>query len=327
MQTPLISVIVPVYNVLTYLEQCLESLRKQSYPKLEIILIDDGSNDGSGVYCDEFAKKDPRFRVIHQNNQGLSAARNRGIQEAKGQYITFVDSDDYVDGNYVSYLFDLANKNQTALSICPIKELTRKNHVINYGAGYSNKVMSTEEALGRMLREEGFTVVAYGKLYHRNLWTDVSFPEGHIHEDLATTYRLIEKCPRIAFGHSAKYIYRKRQDSISDDKFSNHKLDIITFTDKMCDIIQSKYPYLLNSTNLRRMHARFSVLRQMVLAKDLSTSQKAAKEKIIDYLIYNKEFITKNTCATTRDKIAIYTIIAGEPVFKLFWKIYSLIRK
>jgi len=310
-----------------YLEECLESLRKQNYPKLEFILVNDGSNDGSGVFCDEFAKKDSRFKVIHQDNRGLSAARNRGIQEARGEYITFVDSDDYVEGDYISYLFDKINKNHTAMSICSIKELTAKNHLINYGANYSSKVMSTEDTLGRMLREEGFTVVAYAKLYHRSLWSDVSFPEGHIHEDLATTYKLIEKCPLIAYGHGAKYVYRKRHDSISNDKFTDQKFDIITFTDAMCDDILSKYPYLLNSVCLRRMHARFSVLRQLVLAKHLSASQQSNKDKIINYLIKNRQYITKNPCATLRDKVALYTLFFGEPIFKLFWKIYTLIRK
>ena len=327
MQTPLISVIVPVYNVFQYLEECLESLRKQNYPKLEFILIDDGSNDGSGVFCDEFAKKDPRFHVIHQKNRGLSAARNRGIEAAKGEYITFVDSDDYVEGNYVSYLFDLLSKGQTLMSVCAIKELTANNHLVNYGAGFSKKVMSTEEALGRMLREEGFTVVAYAKLYHRILWDKVKFPEGHVHEDLATTYKLIEKCPRVAFGPAAKYVYRKRKSSISTAGFSNQKLDIIEFTDTMCDYIQSKYPYLLNSVNLRRMHARFSVLRQLVLAKNLSSQQKAAKKEIIKYLREHKEYVTKNTAATTRDKAAIYALMLGESVFAFSWAIYSGLRK
>ena len=327
MQTPLISVIIPVYNVYQYLEECLESLRKQNYPKLEFIIIDDGSNDGSGVFCDEFAKKDPRFRVIHQDNRGLSAARNRGIKESKGEYITFVDSDDYVTGDYISYLFDLANKGQAAMSVCSLKELTTKNNLINYGAHYTHKIMSTEEALGRMLREEGFTVVAYAKLYHRSLWAGIKFPEGRIHEDLATTYKLIEKCPRVAFGPAAKYIYRKRHNSISGGGFSNQKFDIINFTDEMCDDIQARYPYLLSSTNLRRMHARFSVLRQLVFAKNLSQSQKTAKKRIIKYLRDNKEFVTKNTCATTRDKIAIYTLLLGTPIFKLFWGGYTLLRK
>lgn len=327
MQTPLISVIIPVYNVRPYLEKCLTSLQGQSYPKLEFILIDDGSNDGSGVFCDEFAKKDSRFKVIHQENHGLSAARNRGIKESKGEYITFVDSDDYVAGDYVSYLFDLINKNQTAMSICSLRELTLKNSLINYGANYTSKVMSTEDALGRMLRDEGFTVVAYGKLYHRSLWNDVAFPEGHIHEDIATTYQLIEKCPRIAYGHAAKYTYRKRKKSISNAGFSDQKLDIITFTDTMCDKIQSQYPYLLNSVNLRRMQARFAVLTQLVLAKQLSPSQKAVKKKIINYLIVNKKYIFKNTHASFRDKVAMFSLLLGEPIFKLLWWTHSFLRQ
>lgn len=327
METPLISIIVPVYNVRGYIDACLDSLQKQNYPKLEIILIDDGSTDGSGVVCDEFAKKEPRAKVIHQANAGLSAARNAGLNIATGAYITFVDSDDYVAPDYISYLFSLIARHGTLMSICAISELTIKNHQINYGADYQEKAMSTEETLGRMLREEGFNVSAYAKMYRRDLWQGITFPANTLHEDLGTTYKLVEKCKDIAYGPEPKYIYRKRKKSISTTDFSDKKFDIIKLTDEMCASIEAKFPYLINTVNLRRMHARFSVLRQIALVKSLTDTQKQKEQEIINYLKSHKTYITKNPYATLRDKLAIYTLLLGKSVFKLSWQTYSAFRK
>lgn len=326
METPLVTIIIPVYNVRNYLEACLASVQKQTYTKLEIIIVDDGSTDGSGVFCDEYAKTDPRAKVIHQANAGLSAARNRGIEEASGDYITFLDSDDAITPDYVRYLFNLCTKHSTKLSICAIKELTLKSKEIDYGADYQEKLMSTEEALGRMLREEGFTVVAYAKLYHRTLWQNIRFPEGTIHEDLGTTYKLIQQCSKIAYGPAAKYIYRKRQDSISSGEFSDQKFDIITMTDQMCTDLETIFPYLTSTIKLRRMHARFSVLRQLLQAKTLTDEQQIKEQEIINYLKANKKDITKNSYATLRDKLAIYTLLVNKNLFKITWQLYSALR-
>ena len=326
METPLISIIVPVYNVREYLAECLDSLLSQNYPKLEFVIIDDGSTDGSGVLCDEFAKKDSRVKVIHQENQGLSAARNQGLKIAAGSYVTFLDSDDYLAPDYVQYLYGLCAKYQSKMSICAISEITIKKKTINYGAEYDEKIMSTEETLGRMLREEGFNVAAYAKLYRKDLFNDVTFPENTVHEDLGTTYKLIQKCPRIAYGSEAKYIYRKRKDSISSADFSDKKMDIITLTDAMCDTLEASFPYLINTTNLRRAHARFSVLRQMLVAKELTSIQKGQQAEIIKWLKEHKDFVTKNPVAKGRDKIAMYSLMLGTWAFKLNWLIYSALR-
>ena len=326
METPLISIIVPVYNVQRLLPRCLESLKKQTYPKLEFVIVDDGSTDGSGVTCDEFKKRDQRTRVIHQQNLGLSEARNRGIREATGDYITFVDSDDYILPDFAQYLFSLISKYQTRIAICGIKEITIKNKEIDYASDYPEKVMSTEETLGRMLREEGFTVTAYAKLYHKNLWQGITFPAGALHEDLGTTYKVVERCPRIAFGPEAKYNYVKRASSISSSDFSEKKYDIIRLTDEMCDDIEAKFPYLINTVRLRRMHARFSVLRQIVLVKNPDPSVEAMEQEIIKYLLENKKFVTKNPHATKRDKLAMNSLVVNKNLFRIAWQIYSKIR-
>lgn len=326
METPLISIIVPVYNVSEYISACLESLKKQTYPKCEFILVDDGSTDGSGVVCDEFAKTDARAKVFHQENLGLSGARNRGIREASGEYITFVDADDLIKPDYVSYLFSLARKYQSKMSICGLEEKTLKNKSILYSSEYPEKIMSTEETLGRMLREEGFTVVAYAKLYHKSLWQGIEFPVGMVHEDLGTTYKIVERCPRVAFGPEAKYIYIKRASSISNSEFSEEKFDIITLTDEMCKDIEGKFPYLISTVNLRRMHARFSVLRQLVQVEKLDADTAKKEQEIIDYLIKNKKQIFKNPHATKRDKLAMQTLLAHKNIFKFAWNTYSKIR-
>ena len=326
METPLITIIVPVYNVYQFLPACFDSLAKQTYPKCEFLLIDDGSTDGSGVACEEFTKTEPRARVIHQQNLGLSEARNTGIREARGEYITFLDSDDTILPDYVSYLFSLARKYQTKMAICGLKEITLKNKAIYYAADYPEKAMSTEETLGRMLREEGFTVVAYAKLYHKSLWQDVSFPAGVLHEDLGTTYKVVEKCPLVAFGPEGKYVYTKRTSSISSSEFSDKKLDILTQTDAMCKDVEARFPYLLNTVNLRRMHARFSVLRQVILVKNPDATTIAIEQDLIKYLLKNKKYITKNPHAKRRDKIAIYALMINKNLFKFAWMLYSRIR-
>lgn len=326
METPLISIIVPVYNVLPYLEQCFESLSHQNYPNLEFIVVDDGSTDGSGVFCDEKAKADNRIIVIHQENKGLSAARNRGLAEARGEYITFLDSDDWLELDAVHYLLSLVKKYDTKMSICAIEETTVRGNTVNYGLQYGEKNMSTEETMGRMLREEGFNVSAYAKLYHRDLWEGITFPEGAVHEDLGTTYKLIKKCPAIAYGGEPKYHYRKRQGSISSSGFSEKKFDIIKYTDEMCDDLAKHFPYLVNTIDLRRMHARFSVLWMIMSAKVTSPTIEQEKKEVVKYLRKNHKFVTKNPYAKKRDKVAIYLVMIHPLLYKLAWSIYTKIR-
>ena len=326
MEMPLISIIVPVYNVLPYLEKCFDSLMHQNYPKLEFIIVDDGSTDGSGVFCDEKAKLDSRFIVIHQENRGLSGARNRGLQEAKGEYITFLDSDDALALDAVHYLYSLVQKYNSKMSICAILETTLKGTKVDYGAKYGEKNMSTEEAMGRMMREEGFNVSAYAKLYRRDLWEGVTFPEGTVHEDLGTTYKLIRKCPNIAYGGEPKYYYQKRKGSISSSSFNESKFDIIRLTDEMCDSVQKDFPYLINTVNVRRIHARFSVLWMIESAKVTSPEIVAKKKEVVEYIRKNHKFATKNPVATKRDKIATYLVMIHPVLFKLAWGAYSAVR-
>lgn len=254
---PLISVIVPVYNAAKILERCVNSILSQTYPNLEIILIDDGSTDMSGKFCDIFAKKDSHIKVIHQKNQGQSAARNAGLDFAHGEYITFVDCDDEIEPTLITELYQLIVEHNVKLAIGSFLEVLPSGERKPFATGLaqnaqtplnsespkatqkspSTTLLSTEECLIDMLLEQNFAMAVWGKLYARELFNHVSFPAGEIYEDVATTYRLILQCSNIALTTSTKYLYYHNKNSTTRQSFHRQKLSLIRFTDQMCDEI------------------------------------------------------------------------------------------
>jgi len=323
---PLVSVIIPVYNTKNYLENCLDSVIKQTYRNLEIIIINDGSTDGSAKICDDFAAKDSRIKLLHQKNAGLSSARKAGLKIATGNYVTFIDCDDSVTVDYCERLLELAKKYQAKLSICAFAEVY-PDKTLNFGKGYHEKCFNTAECLRYMLNEQGFTTTAWGKLYARDLWQGLAFPDGKIHEDIGVVYQIIMKCDKIAYTPEPNYYYYQRKNSITNQKFTVEKLALISLTDKMCDDIDQKFAELKNTTNCRRMHARFSILRQMPSGRKLSPELRQEQKGIIKYLRQHKDYILKNPESTPRDHIAMRTLLLGSYTFKSAWRAYSRVRK
>lgn len=333
---PVISVIVPVYNVAKILERCIDSIRKQIYPNLEIILVDDGSTDMSGTFCDVFAKQDRRIKVIHQANQGLSSARNAGLKIATGKWITFVDSDDTIRPELVDTLHRLCFQNKTKLSISSFFEVkTAGTGGIQKDTQPAEKVLSTMDCLKAMLCENGFSMSAWGKLYARELFDLVRFPEHRLYEDVGTTYKLVLQCDCIAVSSFQGYNYYQTPGSITQRSFDLKKLDLIDLTDQMCDGIidwgKTRTPAdqaeLLDLTKKRRMHARFSILRQMVMLEKAeitdNQSLRHTEKNLIKYLRQHKNDILKNPLASRRDRLAMRAILAGKPVFRYAWKKYA----
>lgn len=324
MERDLISVIIPVYNVEKYLKNCLDSVINQTYKNIEIILVDDGSTDDCPNICDEYALKDTKIKVIHKQNGGLSDARNVGIEQARGKYITFIDSDDDVETEYVEYLYNLLITNNTKMSIAAHTVVSKKNK-INYGIGYLDKVLTTEECLDRMLCEKGFFISACAKLYSKELFDDIEFPRGKLNEDNGTIYKLIFKCENIAYGNKSIYNYYKRENSITTSKFTLKKMDLIELTDKMCDEIDEKFPQLKESTDKKRITSRFSILRQM-LVNELNEEQKQVEQKIEKYIKQRKKMILKNKKMDKRDKIALIALMIGKKFFAFSWELYYKIK-
>lgn len=239
---PLISIIVPVYNVEKYLEKCINSLIEQTYKNLEIILIDDGSLDKSPDICDKWGEKDKRIKIIHKNNGGLSEARNVGIDNAKGEYISFVDSDDWIDTNFINYLYkqlELYNADISASAIVKVYKDYNEIQPIN-----KTKVRYTnEEALDTLLSGKDFCAVAWNKLYKKDVIRNLRFPVGKIHEDEFFSYKVMSNANKLVLVPNAIYFYRQRTGSIMQ-KWSIKHLDVLEAFKERMDFMNRYYPKL-----------------------------------------------------------------------------------
>lgn len=221
-----ISVIVPIYKVEKYLDKCIESIINQTYQNIEIILVDDGSPDDCGLICDEWAKKDSRIIVIHKENGGLSSARNVGLDIAKGEYIGFVDSDDYIEPNMYYELVKELEANDSDLSICNFYKEDEYGNIEKNNFHNANKTYQTEDGLA-LLSSIGYGryVVAWNKLYKKVLFDDIRFPLGKLHEDQAVMHYVFNKCKMISTTDKFLYHYIFRKGSIMSASFSIKSLD------------------------------------------------------------------------------------------------------
>lgn len=236
----LISVIVPVYNVEKYLSQCINSLINQTFKNLEIILVDDGSLDNSGKICDEFSEMDSRIIVIHKENNGLSSARNAGLKIAKGNFIGFVDSDDWLDENMYEILFKLIKDNDSDISCCKFFKAADSEEKVPVIDNEIIQSFTNIDGLNNFYTDlYTQTVVAWNKLYKRNLFDNVTYPTGKIHEDEGTTYKLFYKANKITYTNKPLYYYRTTPNSITTRKFNKKRLDIIDVYDEKIKFIRS----------------------------------------------------------------------------------------
>ncbi len=241
----LISVIVPVYKVEQYLNQCISSIVNQTYPNLEIILVDDGSPDNCPAMCDAWAEKDQRIRVIHKPNGGLSDARNAGMAAATGELMAFVDSDDWVDLRYIEYLYDAMKQTNSDISACDLREVYDGQITSAlYIRQAEVKTATPEEAINDILHNRRFRAVAWNKLYTREILKNEHFETARLHEDEFFSYRLYDKAERLAYIALPLYNYRKRSGSIMTS-FSVRHLDLLDAYLERITLLESKYPRLL----------------------------------------------------------------------------------
>ncbi len=317
-KNPLISIIIPIYQVEKYLVRCLESIINQTYENIEIILVDDGSKDNCPQICDEYMKKDKRIKVIHKKNGGLSDARNKGLETIKGSYVTFVDSDDYVEKDYIEYLYKLIKKYKTNLSVCASRAIYESGTIISQET-YEEYKLTKVKLLEKMLYQENINVSTWGKLYASKLFNDIKFPNGRIFEDSLTTYKLIDKCDYIAVGLVNKYNYMIRENSILTGPFSEKKLGLIEAYDEMGDYLLKSHPELEKAIIRAKVYANFSTLRQMIYAHPrLKDKEKDIKK----FILSNSRVVMHDKRAQRRDKFAIILLSFGIPFFKIGWTLY-----
>lgn len=270
----LISVIVPIYKVEQYLSKCVQSLLNQTYPHLEIILVDDGSPDGCGAICDEFARQDRRVRVVHKKNGGLSDARNAGIELAKGAYLAFVDSDDWLEPDAYEAMLALAEKLRVPMvcagrfdedgltgeqtpGLCPERE----------------EVVTGQELVRRILRWEHLDSAAWDKLYARELFSNIRYPVGRVVEDVPTTYRLALLAGRIAMLPKPVYHYVHREQSITTAPISKKSFHAPEHAALVYEDIRKNLPAL------ERDARYFLTVSQRYLVQTLDLEERPIRQK------------------------------------------------
>lgn len=295
----LISVVIPVYNVEQFLAPCLDSIIGQTYPNLEILLINDGSTDNSLSICQEYARRDSRIKLVTQANQGLSGARNTGIRLATGKYITFVDSDDVLTTDFVDYLYHLLVNHKADMSVCQKEFVDEQGKPMPDGTVYFDRVYRGNRAcMAGLLRDPELEVWAWGKLYRTDMFRNVSYPVGKYHEDVFTTYLLTAQCRCIACGSEKKYLYRQREGSIVHQRFSPKHLDAIEGSLRKYQFVSKRYPSLMHLAGADVVWAANSCAMRLVRSDELDSQTVAGlqpyyRRYILFFLLGNSSIPAK----------------------------------
>lgn len=310
-----ISIIVPVYNVEAYLERCVESILKQTYTNLEILLVNDGSTDKSGELCDKLALRDHRIRVIHKENGGLSDARNRGIDEASSNLIGFIDSDDYIDEDMYETLYRQMVASKADLSMCGHYDVY---HQIpeKQVAKIKTWELMPEEAIKMVMEAKILSVTAVNKLYKKALFEQLRFRIGKIAEDAFIMVDLIHQCSKIVATNEKKYYYVHRENSITTQKFSLKFLNVIEAYEQNAKIISENYPDLYDVAIMRLNWAYFYVLDRLLVDNDFK--DKVLEDRLISYLKKNKKSILMDSRFTRARKMSFLALCLSR---KLYLKI------
>ncbi len=285
----LISVIVPVYNVETYLDECIKSLVKQTYSKFELILIDDGSTDSSGQLCDAWKETDDRIKVIHKENGGLSTARNAGLDVAKGDYICFIDSDDFVTDNYLLSFVDAVKESGAQMAFCDItsSKLAEAEHDI-----HKLSVLSAADCrkwlYNPITREYVLMVIACAKMFDKKLFEGLRFEVGRYHEDEFLINHILFAIEKAAFIPEGNYIYRNNEESITGKQNENNIYHLH---------VVDAYEYRINEAikygdiEFAKVTAKFALLKTARFYKNGTEEVQAEAKKLYNRIYDNYSYL------------------------------------
>lgn len=293
----LVSIIVPVYKVEKYLSKCIDSLINQTYKNIEIILVDDGSPDNCGKICDEYASKDERIKVIHKENEGLSAARNDGMDICTGEYVTFVDSDDYISYSFCEDLMNAINENNADIAICNIKKFIDGESVKEEKIDLETKVYTFKETIYNLISLGDYYDCAWGKIYSKKVLEGLYFPVGRIWEDSATTYKLYHKANKVAVINAKHYYYlTKRADSIMGGIYTKKKQgDNYLTIEERNEYLLKALPEMKHQINAWYIRNALTLIERTYLADDIELINSEILEKVEKKIKYIMKNIDKNS--------------------------------
>lgn len=286
----LISVIVPIYNVEKYLARCVVSIVNQTYKNLEIILVDDGSPDRCPQMCDDYAEKDSRIKVVHKKNGGLSDARNAGMAVATGEYISFIDSDDYVSDDFFECLLDVMNKENSDIAECSVVKFYEDNRFDEISDDLSVKTYDTQDAMSALIAENPFHQHVWNKLYKTELVKDIPYAVGKLNEDEFWTYRVFGRANKVARLNKTMYYYFQRSSSIMGVGYNIRRLDALEGKANRQKYIEINFPDLSTQAKID-LYGSCMFAYQSVLKFMSGADKKKALELIRKYRkMYNLSF-------------------------------------
>ena len=296
----LVSLIVPVYDVAQYLREALDSVVNQTYKDLEIIIVDDGSTDESASICEDYASSDPRIKLIHQSNKGLSGARNTGLEHATGEFVAFVDSDDSVSPLFIETLVN-AISSSADISICRYSTIETSGKMEGVAAtsvfpSISAGVFDRNLAL-KLLAEEKISVNVCNKMFRRELWSGIRFPEGHVYEDALASFKLFDKAERVVLVDESLYNYRQRVDSITSSVSMDKINDCILAHNSVSKFIRNNLSDVIPEPLYLKKHQRllsFLIVSYIKLIKSRS-KDKALERELRALILKAKREVGMNT--------------------------------
>ena len=286
----MISVIIPVYNVENYIKDCLTSVLNQTFEDIEVIIINDGSTDKSKDIVEQYVLKDSRIKLFDQNNMGLSAARNNGIEKSSGEYLFFVDSDDMLEENILEELYKIITNYKADIASVYCAHFTNDKKPV-YSISKKNECLDPVDAITRLFSENSTLFAAWGKLYTRNLFTHIRFREGIIYEDVEIMPRLFEISNCVVISYSCLYGYRHRDNSITTTSFSSKEFIILD----IIDMYREKFNRNLNITEALNCYRQNVLLRlwlNMGEEKEFTKERRLIEEELDNSsgtIIFNKK--------------------------------------
>lgn len=320
---PLISIIVPVYKVEKFLNRCIESLIQQTYSNLEIILVDDGSPDNCPKICDEWTEKDNRIVVYHKVNGGLSDARNYGIERANGEYIAFVDSDDYVEKDM--YKTMLAALIETDCKVvCCGRFYTNGNNIKESRSLKKQTVFSDQEAIHELLNNGCIEEAAWDKVYAREIWEDLRYPVGEINEDIVVAPEIFRRSKQVVHVGKAFYHYCYNGESITKSGYNVKKRILFKHLKELREYIKFYYPQEEKYVSVLEVKYAIGTMYPILLSDDGMKLYKDDYKDYKRYLIKGYKQFVKSENISGKQKIEGVLLIIG--IYKLVWKMMKKIK-
>lgn len=317
----MIDVVIPVYNTAEYIKRCLESIFKQTYKELNIILVDDGSTDNSGTICDEYAAKYDNITAYHKANGGLSSARNYGIEHSNAEYISFVDCDDYLNKYWYENLYQAIQKYDADMASAGATLVYDKS---NTGADETLlqpvriEEVDKAEMYRRMFAQDVVDVSVCTKLFKAKVFQSIRFPVGELYEDMQTIEAIVEACDKLVVVEDKGYFYYQRPGSIMYGDMDIKRMKLVSCMEGLCDKMAEKYPKALDAARTRCIRCYIHVYNRAIFDNDYKEQARLLRKKIKN----ERAYVAKSQYMKKHEMIAVWLIMINTAVYKLFLKIY-----